>query len=72
VKWCASGGGFSRRGRGARAGMDQSGHARLGAGAQTGVHRACQSRSSTWHCFFYSCSNADRVHIFANLGKIAV
>jgi hypothetical protein len=48
------------------------GRARLGAGARAGVHRACQPRSSTWHGFFCSCSNADRAQIFANLGKIAV
>jgi hypothetical protein len=48
------------------------GRARLGVGARAGVHRACQPRSSTWHGFFYSYSNADRVQIFANLGKIAV
>jgi hypothetical protein len=48
------------------------GRPRLGAGAQTGVNRACQPRSNTWrHCFCPS-SNADRAQIFANLGKIAV
>jgi hypothetical protein len=48
------------------------GRAQLGAGARTGVNRACQSRSHTWcHCFCPS-SNTNRVQIFANLGKIAV
>jgi hypothetical protein len=48
------------------------GRAWLGAGARTGVNRACQPRSNMWlHCFCPS-SNADRAHIFANLGKIAV
>jgi hypothetical protein len=36
------------------------GRARLGAGARTGVNRACQPRSNMWlHCFCPS-SNADR------------
>jgi hypothetical protein len=48
------------------------GRVRLGAGARAGVHRACRSRSSTWHHCFCPCSNADRAQIFANLGKIAV
>jgi hypothetical protein len=46
--------------------------ARLGAGAWAGVHRACQPRSSTWHGFLCSYSNADRAHIFTNLAKVAV
>jgi hypothetical protein len=48
------------------------GRARLGAGARTGVNRACQPRSNTWSCCFCPCSNADWAHIFANLGKIDV
>jgi hypothetical protein len=46
------------------------GRARLAAGARTGVNRACQPRSSTWHHCFFPCSNTDRAQIFANLGKI--
>jgi hypothetical protein len=41
----------------------------IGAGV---VHGWAWIGASTWHGFFYSCSNADRAHIFANLGKIAV
>jgi hypothetical protein len=47
-------------------------HARLGAGARTGVNRACQPRSITWNRCFCPSSNADWAQIFANLGKIAV
>jgi hypothetical protein len=48
------------------------GRAWLGAGARTGVNRACQPRSKTWrHCFCPS-FNADRAQIFADLGKIVV
>jgi hypothetical protein len=35
------------------------GRARLGAGARTGVNRACQPRSNTWIRCFCPCSNAD-------------
>jgi hypothetical protein len=49
-----------------------SGRARLGAGARTGVNRACQLRSNTWLQCFCPSSNTDRAQIFANLGKIAV
>jgi hypothetical protein len=35
------------------------GRARLGAGARTGVNRACQPLSNTWSRCFYLCSNAD-------------
>jgi hypothetical protein len=48
------------------------GHARLGAGARTGVNRACQPRSNTWRRCFCPSSNADRAQIFAILGKIVV
>jgi hypothetical protein len=48
------------------------GRAWLGAGARTGVNRACQPRSNTSRHCFYPSSNADRAQIFANLGKIAV
>jgi hypothetical protein len=54
-----------RSGRGARSGMDQRGRAGL----------ACTGASATVehvaHCLC-SCSNTDRLHIFTNLGKIAV
>jgi hypothetical protein len=60
--WCTGGRGPKRA----------HGRARLGAGARAGVHRACQPGSSTWHRFFCPCSNTDRAHIFANLGKILV
>jgi hypothetical protein len=60
--WCTGGcGPASPRGR-----------ARLGAGAQTGVNRACQPRSNTWSRCFWSCSNVDWAQIFVNLGKIAL
>jgi hypothetical protein len=45
---------------------------RLGAGARTGVNRACLPRSNTWLQCFCPRSNADRAQIFANLGKIVV
>jgi hypothetical protein len=48
------------------------GRARLGAGARTGVNRACQPRSNTWSRCFCPCSNTDWAQIFANLGKIVV
>jgi hypothetical protein len=48
------------------------GRARLGAGARTGVNRACLPRSNTWSRCFCPCSNTDWAQIFANLGKIAV
>jgi hypothetical protein len=44
----------------------------LVAGAQTGMNRACQSRSNTWNRCFCPSSNTDWAQIFANLGKIAV
>jgi hypothetical protein len=63
-----------RRGRGARSGVDQRGRA----GAHGSVRArglACTGASATVehvaHCFC-SCSNADRLHIFTNLGKIAM
>jgi hypothetical protein len=46
--------------------------AQLGAGARTGVNRACQPRSNTWSRCFCPCSNVDWALIFANLGKVAV
>jgi hypothetical protein len=48
------------------------GRSQLDAGARLGMHRACQPRSSTWHCSLCPYANADRAHIFVNLGKIAV
>jgi hypothetical protein len=48
------------------------GRAWLGAGARTGVNRACQPRSNTWSRCFFLCSNVDWAQIFANLGKIVV
>jgi hypothetical protein len=48
------------------------GRAQLGAGARTGVNRACQPRSNTWSHCCCPCSNVDWAQIFANLGKIAV
>jgi hypothetical protein len=48
------------------------GCAQLGAGARTGVNRACQPWSNTWSRCLCPCSNADWAQIFANLGKIVV
>jgi hypothetical protein len=60
--WCTGG----------RVPASACGRARLGAGARTGVNRACQPRSNTWSRCFCPRSNADWAQIFANLGKIAV
>jgi hypothetical protein len=45
------------------------GRARLGAGARTGVNRACQPRSNTWSRFFCPCSNVEWAQIFVNLAR---
>jgi hypothetical protein len=51
------------------------GRASLGACARCQVPRACSGASARVEHVdvgFYSCSNAYRAHIFANLGKIAM
>jgi hypothetical protein len=57
---------------GGRGPASARGRAVLGAGARTGVNRACQARSNTWNCCFCPSSNADWAQIFTNFGKIVV
>jgi hypothetical protein len=63
-----------RRGHGTRSGVDR--HGRVGVhGSAQARGLACTGASTAVehvaHCFC-SCSNADRINFFANLGKIVV
>jgi hypothetical protein len=63
-----------RRGRGARSGVNRCGRACAHGSARARGLACTDASAAVEHVAhrFCSCSNADRLHIFTNLGKIAV